>query len=364
MIVEQTKKKDRKQYRYLLLLVLIISVLGMMWYMPVQPPIHLAVDSLTPTISILGIEFGLANTILAVFVADILILLVAWSINRQLKSGKEVLTGIGGIVAMILEFLWSMTKSTAGKWAKLIFPWFATIFLIVLFVNWMELIPGVDSVGIMHKLTEEEIAEGEHAYEAEAVLGQSWLMTITGEAEHHEEGMEAAEAEGEEHAEAEHHDQYKLIPFIRVASTDLNFTVGLALISVVATQFVGLKTLGGEYLLKYWNPGKMVKYWKKPRLGNPLEFVLGVVDFLVGLLEILAEFSKIISFAFRLFGVIFAGSVMLFVIGSLIPVFVQSVFVLLELFFGALQAFVFGMLTMMFMSLATHSHAHGEEEHH
>jgi F-type H+-transporting ATPase subunit a len=75
-----------------------------------------------------------------------------------------------------------------------------------------------------------------------------------------------------------------------------------------------------------------------------------------------SEFVKVLSFSFRLFGNVFAGSVMLFVIGSLVPVFAQSAFLLLEFFVGMIQAIVFGMLTMIFMAQATISHAH-EGEH-
>jgi F-type H+-transporting ATPase subunit a len=94
--------------------------------------------------------------------------------------------------------------------------------------------------------------------------------------------------------------------------------------------------------------------------------VFGVIDFGVGLLELISEISKILSFSFRLFGNIFAGSVLLFVIGTLIPVFVQSLFLGLEFFVGLIQAVVFGMLTMVFMAQATQGHGEnheGEEAH-
>jgi F-type H+-transporting ATPase subunit a len=87
-----------------------------------------------------------------------------------------------------------------------------------------------------------------------------------------------------------------------------------------------------------------------------------VIDFAVGLLELISEFSKILSFAFRLFGNIFAGSVLLFVIGSLVPVFAQTGFLMLEFFVGLIQAIVFGMLTMTFMSQATQGHGGEHEE--
>jgi F-type H+-transporting ATPase subunit a len=138
-----------------------------------------------------------------------------------------------------------------------------------------------------------------------------------------------------------------------VASTDLNFTIALAVTSVIVTNFViGPRALGVSYYTKFINVKTL---FSKP--------VFGVIDFAVGLLEIVAEFAKVLSFSFRLFGNIFAGSVLLFVIGSLVPVFAQSLFLMLEFFVGLIQAIVFGMLTMVFMAQATQSH-HGDEEHH
>jgi F-type H+-transporting ATPase subunit a len=140
-----------------------------------------------------------------------------------------------------------------------------------------------------------------------------------------------------------------------VASTDLNFTVALALISVLMTQVMGVRALGVSYFTKFINVGGV---FKRP--------VFGIIDFGVGLLELVSELSKLLSFSFRLFGNIFAGSVLLFVIGTLVPVFVQSLFLGLEFFVGLIQAVVFGMLTMVFMAQATQGHGehHEEEEAH
>ena len=79
--------------------------------------------------------------------------------------------------------------------------------------------------------------------------------------------------------------------------------------------------------------------------------------------ELVSEFSKVLSFTFRLFGNIFAGSVLLFVIGALVPVFAQSGVLMLEFFVGVIQAVVFGLLTMTFMSQATVGHGSHEEDH-
>jgi F-type H+-transporting ATPase subunit a len=256
--------------------------------------------------------------------ADIIIVLLAIAISSAIKKGNLVLTGIVGAVEALLEMLHGMTEGTAGKWTKAIFPWFATITLIVMIANWTELIPGVETIGMLEKS-----AHGEYAVQQ---VGP--IRSI----------VKAEEGHGE----------YLLIPYVRVVSTDLNFTVALALVAVTMIQVFGVRSQGGAYFSKFWNTGTV---FSKP--------IFGVIDFGVGLLEIVSEFSKVLSFAFRLFGNIFAGSVLLFVIGSLVPVFAQSIFYLLEFFVGAIQAFVFGLLAMTFMAQATQGHGgeHHEEAH-
>ncbi|HEX2980413.1 MAG TPA: F0F1 ATP synthase subunit A, partial [Anaerolineaceae bacterium] len=143
---------------------------------------------------------------------------------------------------------------------------------------------------------------------------------------------------------------YVVVPWLRVPSTDLNFTVALALISVVMTQVIGVRAQGVRYFSKFLNTTTL---FKKP--------LFGAIDLAVGLLETISEFAKILSFSFRLFGNIFAGSVLLFLVGSLVPIFAQSAVLLFEFFIGLIQAFVFGMLTMVFMSQATQGHG-GEHE--
>ena len=80
-------------------------------------------------------------------------------------------------------------------------------------------------------------------------------------------------------------------------------------------------------------------------------------------LKLVSELSKILSFAFRLFGNLFAGAVLIFVMGSLVPVFAPAMFYMLEFFVGLIQAIVFGMLTMTFMAQATQGHGDHEEAH-
>jgi F-type H+-transporting ATPase subunit a len=324
---------------------LVVAFLAAGAYAPVMPHVQLPAEKLTHE-PLFGNVY-LTNTIVAILIADVIILLIAWSIRRQAKKGVTVFSGIAGVFSVILEYLYSLTESTAGKWTKKIFPWFATIMLLLLVVNWMELIPGVDSIGILEK--------SDHGFPTEQVI--PGLVTI----------VKAENVEGEHSEHGDTHDAgYSLIPFVRVTSTDLNFTVGLALIAVVMIQVMGFQALGLGYLKKFFNVSAAKRLWKtgeKQGYGGPFNIMLPLMDIVVGLLEIVAEISKILSFAFRLFGNIFAGAIVLFVIGSIVPVFAQTIFLLLELGVGAIQAFVFGILTMVFMSMATHSHGDHEEAH-
>ena len=132
-------------------------------------------------------------------------------------------------------------------------------------------------------------------------------------------------------------------PLFRAATADLNTTLALALISVVMTQVYAMRELGvAAHLKKYIS--------------------LNPVLLFVGLLEFFAEFSKMISFSFRLFGNIFAGEVLLVVIAYLAPALAPLPFFLLELFVGFVQALVFTMLSLVVLEIATTAHG-GHNEH-
>ena len=303
-------------HRWFILLFIILSIFAARYYPPVLPHVQLPAERLTHeplfTAPVIG-PFYWTNTLWAMIIADIIVLAIALFVRRATRQGNLVPSGFFGAIEAFFEAIYNLTESTAGRWAKAIFPYFATITFFVLIVNWMELIPGVDSIGIIER------AAGEGHEVRQLAPG---IATIS-------------EEEGE----------FSLVPYVRVLSTDLNFTVALALISVFMTQVMGIRAQGSGYFTKFFNV--------KGIFSRP---VFGVIDFAVGLLEIISEFSKILSFSFRLFGNIFAGSVLLFVIGTLVPVFAQSGVLMLEFFVGLIQALIFGMLTMVFMSQATQGH--------
>jgi F-type H+-transporting ATPase subunit a len=130
------------------------------------------------------------------------------------------------------------------------------------------------------------------------------------------------------------------IPLLRAPAADLNFTLALAVLAVIVTNVFGIIILGlFTHIKKFFN------------FSSP-------INFFVGMLEFISEMARVISFSFRLFGNIFAGEVLLTVMFFLLPYIVPIPFLTMELFVGAIQAFIFAMLTLVF--LAAHTTAHQE----
>jgi F-type H+-transporting ATPase subunit a len=130
----------------------------------------------------------------------------------------------------------------------------------------------------------------------------------------------------------------------RSPSADLNFTIALALIAMFMVQFWGIKHTGfGGWIGKFIN------------------LSAGPIGFVVGILELLSEFSRIISFSFRLFGNLFAGEVLLSVIPFLIPWVIVLPFMGLEVFVGLIQALIFALLTLAFIVMSTTVHGGSHE---
>lgn len=320
--------QKRTPWRRWIVLILMIAgfILGGI-YAPVQPEITVAAEKLIEeplTENFLGFAgpLYLVNTLPTLAVTIILLVLVAFFTNRSVKQSARtdmVPRGIGNLMEAIVEMLYNLTEGSAGKYTRMIFPWFATIMIYVLFANLLKLIPGFESIGVLHP----------HG------------------------GGHGGELHGWQIYDAALSHDYILAPFLRGISVDLNFTAALAIISVVMIQVIGFRAQGVGYLSKFFNTRRMFK----------VPF-FGAMDFLVGLLELISELSKILSFAFRLFGNMFAGIVLVAVVAGLLGKFsiLPAMVMMFELFIGVIQAFVFGMLTMVFMAQATQGH--GEHDDH
>ena len=203
-----------------------------------------------------------------------------------LRRPRLVPVGAQNVFEYAIEGVLGLVEGVFGSRSKAekYFPFVATIFLFILASNWFGILPFLGSMGIF---------------------------------------------------EPGHEGQEVFVPLFRSTASDINFTLALAIISVVATQLLGIAAIG---FVKH--AGKYISF-KSP------------IQFFVGILEIVSEVAKMISFSFRLFGNIFAGEVLLIIIGFLAPYVVPAPFLMLEIFVGFIQALVFAMLTLVFISIAT-----------
>lgn len=218
--------------------------------------------------------FPISNALLTTWIVMGVLIVFSIFATRKLtmKPGNLQL-----VAELVVGGLYDFFKGIAGTYVGQFFPLVGSLFIYILLANWIGLLPGVGTVGFWH---------------------------------------------GEE-----------FIPLFRGAMSDLNTTLALAIVSVLAMQYFGFKNLGHHYSKRYFN-------FKDP------------IMFFVGILEIISDLSKVISFAFRLFGNIFAGEVLLAVMAFLMPFIVPLPFLFMELFVGLIQALVFSMLSTAFFTIA------------
>lgn len=231
-------------------------------------------------------NFTVTNTMTNTILVDIIIIALAVYISR---NAKLIPSFFQGIIEMAIDAFYNLTQSVAGERTMKIFPYVMSFFLFILVANWSGLLPIISALGFWH--------HGEH-----------------GEV---------------------------FVPYFRAASTDLNVTIALALVSLVATHTMSINTLG------------LKSYISRFVSLNPLALY-------TGLLELISEFTKIISFSFRLFGNIFVGEVMLASMSAFFAFFLPIPIIMYEMFVGVIQATIFGLLTMAFMGIFTTPHGEGK----
>ncbi len=351
-------KKRRPVKRWIVLALILAGIycayIGPGYLKPIPPVVVLPGE---PTGLAIG-SFQITNTILATLLADIVLILIGFGAWRFAKSGKLVPEGFYNAFEAMVEFLWNTASGAAEmKWAKRMFPLVATIFLLIFVANMVKLIPGFESIGQLH-----ESPHGE-GYAPVKLFSIGSLDVYGLDADHpvkldsHAEEAEDHVTEADLEKEMEQHalcEACEVVPFLRGSATDLNFTLALAVVTVLMVQVYGVWSLGPGYFWKYF-PIQEVK----------TKGAMGGVSLFVGLLEIILEFAKILSFAFRLFGNIFAGALLLSIVGSLLPVIIPPALYGFEIFFGVIQAYVFFLLAVVFISgaLVSHHGDHGEEHH-
>lgn len=235
--------------------------------------------------------WAVTNSMVGALLASVLLVTVAVLVGRR----TSVVPGRAqSLLELPFEFVFGMVREQGGRYWRQILPLIATIFIFILLANWMGIVPGVGTVGLIQ----------------------------------HEGGEKV------------------LVPFIRPAAADLNFTLGLAVLAFVVFVYFGIRAHGAR------------GYAKEVLLPRPRALAI-----LMGPIELVSHLSRVISLSMRLFGNVFAGEVLVLVLLAIGPMFVFAVLIL-ELLFGAVQALVFAILAMTYVVLATTSHAaEGDSAH-
>jgi len=222
----------------------------------------------------------ITNSMVGAVLASVVLLVAAWVFTRRASAVPD---RIQGIIELPVEWVAEMVSSAGGKRWRSYVGLVIGIFLFVLVGNWIGLLPGVGTIGIVH---------------------------------HTEEGTE-------------------LLPFVRPASADLNFTLGLAIVSFVAFTGIGIRANG---VLRYLRHLLIADPWWMSPVVTPIHLV--------------SEFARLISLSIRLFGNVYAGEALLAIMAALVPLALPVIFLGLEMLFGFVQALVFALLTMAYVILA------------
>ncbi|MEK7203456.1 MAG: F0F1 ATP synthase subunit A, partial [Patescibacteria group bacterium] len=225
------------------------------------------------------------------------------------RSRIKIIPGrVQNIIEAVIESLLDIFDSITGSRAKTLkyFPFVFSFFVFILLNNWLGILPGVGSIGKI-------------------------IM---------ENGNKI------------------FVPFFRGGTADLNTTLALAIIAVVFSHIFSITTLGvWKYINKFINFKALIEIPKKI-IKEPAILIINPIKVFVGLIEIVGEFAKVISLSFRLFGNIFAGEVLLASMATLVAFGLPIPFMLLEILVGLIQALIFSILILVYITLNT-----TEEEH-
>jgi F-type H+-transporting ATPase subunit a len=290
----------------------VAGALGRVFFGDIGLPDWLIVESPHPELpaeevfSIGG--FAITNTMITAWISILVLGGIFWAATRKIKL---VPGRLQAACEFVLEWILNLCRDAVGeKNGRRFFPLVVTIFLFVIVNAWMNLIPGYGAILITN-------------------------------------------GHGEE------------VHLLRGANTDINIPLALALISFVVVEYWGFSALGvGKYLKKFFNFGPVFAAIKKiftGKIGPGFSSLFNaVINAFIGLLELLLEFVRIISFTFRLFGNMTGGEILLLMITFLLPFVVGIVFYGLELLVGFVQALIFAGLTLSFAAIAVTPHS---EEH-
>jgi F-type H+-transporting ATPase subunit a len=278
---------------------------------------------------------NITNSFLQMVIVMAVIIIVGALIARKatLIPGRAQ-----SIFEMVADFLLSLVEGAAGRQVgRKIFPLIGSLFIFIILANYSGLLPGVGTIQC------KSLCGWSESNETSAMVAS---------AQHPGDGVVTLASTKAEHEPAP--------PLLRAPNADLNMTLAMALIAFVSVQIAGIAAHGF---------GGRIKHMADPPFMFPI--------------EVISEVSRIISLSFRLFGNIFAGEVLVGVMISMSAAILEktkwlvvimfglpTIFLLLEVLFGFIQALIFALLTLVYIALATagsdeHGHVHepGEEPH-
>lgn len=255
-------------------------------------------------------SFTITNSLLTAWIAVLVIVSISFVIRRSIKKVPGKFQGIFEVLleqALSLADLVTNSRTLSLK----IIPIAFSIFVFVLVNNLLGFFPGVGSIGFIQ----------------------------------------------------EHGGHDVLVPLFRGGTADVNTTLALGLISVLGANIFGAIAIGTwKTINKYINIDVLLSIPKKIK-KEPTILILAPIHFFVGIFEIVGEIGKVASLSFRLFGNIFAGEVLLMSMSLLVAYAVPIPFLFLEVFVGFIQALIFGLLTIVYFTIAASSHDdHDEHE--
>jgi len=254
-------------------------------------------------------NFPITNALATSGVALVIILFLGLAIHYRIKkNGEGKPTGLQNAMEMVVEgFLGIFDGVTGSRKKSLKFaPLVLAFFFFVLINNWMGILPGVGSIGQIAQIGDEKF----------------------------------------------------FIPYLRGGTADLNTTLALATIGVVLSHIIGVMTIGGwKYLNKFINIKAFLEIPKKVR-KDPTILLVNPIKAFVGIIEIIGELAKVASLSFRLFGNVFAGEVLLASMAAILAFGIPIPFLFLEVLVGLIQALIFAMLILTYLTINTTAEEH------
>ncbi len=255
-------------------------------------------------------SFTVTNSLFTSWIVVFFLIVMSVIIRFKLK---QIPKGIQNLFEFIIEGAESLCDQVTNdrRITNKAFPIVFTIFLIVLFNNWIGILP-FGGFGL--------IEMGEHGK--------------------------------------------VFIPFIRSGTADINGTLPLAIMSVIGANIFGVLSIGlWKTINKYVNLKALGGIFTTIR-KDPMVLMTAPIMFAVGFLELIGEFAKVASLSFRLFGNVFAGEVLLASMGAILAYALPTPFILLEVFIGVIQAFIFAILTLVYYTIASQDHDEEHDEKH